>query len=312
MFEKALQEIRNHDTIIIHRHRNPDGDAIGSQVGLLNIIRDNFPNKEVYIVGDDPKRYGFIPDSKMADLPDETFAKALCVILDTSSPALISDARYTMAKRTLRIDHHIFIEQIADTEVVDTTYESCAGLVTEFAMECSLKVSKAAATALFAGTVTDSGRFRFDTTSSGTFKRVSFLMESGIDINWIYKNLYTSDFESLKLKAHFIDKIRFTEHNVGYIYTTAEELKELGISAFTASRGYVNTMTDLQGVGIWAAFAESDEGIMCELRSSDCNINPIAVKYGGGGHAKASGATVKDRETVDAMLRDLDEMSRKC
>ena len=99
--------------------------------------------------------------------------------------------------------------------------------------------------------------------------------------------------------------------NVGYIYTTAQELKELGVTAYTATRGYVNTMADLEGISIWAAFAEGDEGILCELRSSGPNINPIAVKYGGGGHKKASGATLKDRETVQAMLRDLDETADK-
>ncbi len=311
MFEKALSEIKDFDRIIIHRHRNPDGDAIGSQVGLAYIIRDNFPKKEVFIVGDDPRRYGFIPGSRPQELEDGDFRDALCVILDTSSPALISDSRYSLAKRTLRIDHHIFIEKIADTEVVETSYESCAGLVTELAMECGLSVGKEAATALYAGTVTDSGRFRFDTTSSGTFRRVSFLLQSGIDIDWIYKRLYTTDFASLKLKAHFIDKIRFTQHNVGYIYTTREELRELGISAFAASRGYVNTMTDLEGVEIWVAFAEGDEGVLSELRSSDQNINPIATKYGGGGHAKASGATLKDRQEAMAMLADLDEVARK-
>ena len=70
-------------------------------------------------------------------------------------------------------------------------------------------------------------------------------------------------------------------------------------------------MADIKGVSIWAAFAEGDEGILCELRSSGPDINAIAVKYGGGGHKKASGATLKDRQTVLAMLRDLDESADK-
>ena len=70
-------------------------------------------------------------------------------------------------------------------------------------------------------------------------------------------------------------------------------------------------MADLKDVRVWAAFAEGNEGILCELRSSGPDINAIAVKYGGGGHKKASGATVKDRQTVDAMLRDVEEISDK-
>ena len=311
MFEEVLPLIKSFDTIIIHRHRNPDGDAIGSQAGLYNIIKTNYPAKAVYMVGDDCGRYAFIAAQPMDEIPDSTYENALAIILDTSARALISDTRYEKAAKTLRIDHHLFVEKIADVEVFDTTYESCAGLVTQMAIECNLKVSKEAASALFAGMVTDSGRFRFDSTSAGTFRRAGFLMNVGIDTNAIYSRLYTTTVEDMKLKARFIEKIEFTEGKVAYIYTSKEELQELGLSAYNATRGYVNTMADLKGVSIWAAFAESDEGILCELRSSGPNINEIAVKYGGGGHKKASGATVKDRNTVEAMLRDLDEIADK-
>ena len=311
MFEETLSLIESFDTIIIHRHRNPDGDAIGSQAGLYNIIKTNYPTKAVYMVGDDCGRYAFIAGQPMDEIPDSTYEKALAIILDTSARALISDTRYEKAARTVRIDHHLFVEKIADVEVFDTTYESCAGLVTQMAIECNLKVSPQAASALFAGMVTDSGRFRFDSTTAGTFRRAGFLMDKGINTNTVYSRLYTTTVEDMKLKARFIEKIEFTGRKVAYIYTTKEELKELGLSAYNATRGYVNTMADLKGVSIWAAFAEGEEGILCELRSSGPDINTVAVKYGGGGHKKASGATVEDRNTVDAMLRDLDEISDK-
>ena len=311
MFEEVLSLIKSVNTIIIHRHRNPDGDAIGSQTGLYNIIKTNYPDKAVYMVGDDCGRYAFIAGQPMDEIPDSTYEKALAIILDTSARTLISDTRYEKAARTVRIDHHLFVEKIADVEVTDTTYESCAGLVTQMAIECNLKLSKEAASALFAGMVTDSGRFRFDSTSAGTFRRAGFLKDVGIDTNAIYSRLYTTTVEDMKLKARFIEKIEFTPRKVAYIYTTEAELQELGISAYNTTRGYVNTMADLKGVSIWAAFAESDEGILCELRSSGPNINEIAVKYGGGGHRKASGATVKDRDTVEAMLRDLEEITDK-
>jgi len=311
MFEKAFELIKKYDRIIIHRHKNPDGDAMGSQVGLYHMIRDTFPEKTVYMVGENSPRYDFIADVPMATLEDKEWNGALAIILDLSSKSLISDDRYKLADYTLRIDHHIQGEKVADLEIDDTSYESCAGLVTEMAIETGMIVSDAAATALFAGTVTDSGRFKYDCTTSGTFRRVSFLLERNVNMDSVYKKLYTTDIASLRLKAYFMQKAMFTEHNVGWFYTGKDELKELGIDAFTASRGHVNTMAFLEGVDIWVAFAEGDEGVLCELRSSEPNINPIAVKYGGGGHAKASGATVRDRETAMAMLRDLDELASK-
>jgi hypothetical protein len=75
--------------------------------------------------------------------------------------------------------------------------------------------------------------------------------------------------------------------------------------------GMVATMSDIKGVDIWVNFTETENGVLCELRSSRYNINPIAVKYGGGGHAKASGATVKSKEDAMAMLRDLDAMAQE-
>lgn len=308
MFQEILKTIQAFDTIIIHRHGRPDGDAIGSQVGMQQIIKENFPSKQVYMVGDAPGFYGFIEGSQMDDIPDSTYNGALAIILDSGSRSMINDDRYTLAAKTVRFDHHIFCEKIADLEIIDTSFESCCGLITEFAVQCDLKLNLLASKALFTGMITDSGRFRYDSTNSRTFRLASKLMEQPIDTNELYRTLYADDFSSKLLKAKFILKIRFTENNVAYIYTTKEELQELNVDTFTVSRGMVGTMSDTKGVDIWVNFTETDKGVLCELRSSKYNINPIAVKYGGGGHAKASGATVADKATAMAMLADLDAM----
>ena len=310
MFQELFNEIKAHQTIIIHRHKNPDGDALGSQIGLKCILQENFPEKTVYVVGDSAGHYSFMDGSTMDEIPDETYADALAIVLDTSARHLISDERYTSAKRTARMDHHIFVEKICDTEVTDTSYESCCGLVTEFALQTGLKLSPVSAKALYTGMVTDSGRFRYDSTSAQTFRLASALMEQKFDTNDIYRNLYADDFAKIRLKAQFVLKIRFTDCNVAYIYTTKEELSELSVDTFTVSRGMVGTMADIKGVDIWVNFTETEQGVLCELRSSKYNINPIAGKYGGGGHAKASGACVANKEIAMQMLSDLDEMTQ--
>ena len=310
MFQELFNEIKAHQTIIIHRHKNPDGDALGSQIGLKCILQESFPEKTVYVVGDSAGHYSFMDGSTMDEIPDETYADALAIVLDTSARHLISDERYTSAKRTARMDHHIFVEKICDTEVTDTSYESCCGLVTEFALQTGLKLSPVSAKALYTGMVTDSGRFRYDSTSAQTFRLASTLMEQKFDTNDIYRNLYADDFAKIRLKAQFVLKIRFTDCNVAYIYTTKEELSELSVDTFTVSRGMVGTMADIKGVDIWVNFTETEQGVLCELRSSKYNINPIAVKYGGGGHAKASGACVANKEIAMQMLSDLDEMTQ--
>ena len=311
MFEQVLSAIQSFDRIIIHRHKNPDGDALGSQIGLKHILKENFPEKEVYMVGDRAGRYAFMEDSVMDEIPDELYSGALAVILDTSAKHLISDERYPLAEKTVRIDHHIFCETIADVEVTDTAYESCCGLITEFALECGLKLNLLAARSLYTGMVTDSGRFRYDSTSSNTFRLASALMTQPFDIGDIYGNLYADDLQNVKNKAHFLLKIQKTERPVAYIYTDLEEVRSLGMDTFSISRGMVGTMSDIRGIDIWVNFTETEKGVLCELRSSKYNINPIAVKYGGGGHAKASGATVKDRATAMAMLHDLELLTEE-
>ena len=311
MFQELLKEIENHQTIIIHRHKNPDGDAMGSQIGLKHILLENFPEKTVYVVGDSAGHYGFMDDSVMDEIPDETYADALAIVLDTSARHLISDERYTTAKRTARMDHHIFVEKICDTEVTDTSFESCCGLVTEFALKCGLSLSPVSAKALYTGMITDSGRFRYDSTSAQTFRLASALMEQNFDTNDIYRKLYADDLARVQLRARFVLKIKLTDCNVAYIYTTKEELAELKADIFSISRGMVSTMADIKGVDIWVNFTETEQGVLCELRSSRYNINPIAVKYGGGGHAKASGATVANKEIAMQMLSDLDAMTKE-
>ena len=312
MFETIWELIQRYPRIIIHRHKNPDGDALGSQIGLACILRDAFPKKQILTVGDMTPRYAFIANGMPMDsVSDDQYSGALAIVLDTSAKALISDDRYQTADATARIDHHIFCEQIADAEVTDTSYESCCGLITAFAMECGLEVSPIAAKALYTGMITDSGRFRYDSTSAQTFRLASLLMERRFSTADIYRNLYADELFFIQLRAKFTLKIQTTPHRVAYIYTTAQEVQEYAADTFTLSRGMVNVMSEIRGIDTWVNFTEADGGVLCEIRSNRYNINPIAVKYGGGGHAKASGATLKNRAEAMALLDDLNALEEE-
>lgn len=306
---EALELLKKYDTVIIHRHTNPDGDAMGSQIGLKNLLLDNFPEKKVYAVGDGAGRFSFMDGSVMDEIPDETYKGALAVILDSAEHSLVSDDRYTLAEKTLRIDHHIFCEKFADVEIVETAFESCAGLVTHLAREWGLTINTSAAKALFTGIVTDSGRFRYDSTTPRTFSDAAFLLEKGFNPTEIYDKLYVDDFSMIKMRAGFVLDIRFTKNNVAYIYSDRKKVDSLGVSDFTVSRGMVNVMAEIRGVDVWVNFTESTDGtVLAELRSRNLDINKIAVKYGGGGHLKASGASLKDKAQAMEMLADLDKL----
>lgn len=311
MISKAFDAIKNHDVIIIHRHSNPDGDAMGSQLGLKHVLQTNFPDKKIYAVGDSAGRFSFMEDSVMDEISDEFYEGALAIVLDTSAKSLISDDRYTLAEQTLRIDHHIFVEDIADIDIDDTSFESCCGLVTYLVREWGLEVDSKAAKALYTGIVTDSGRFYYDSTSPRTFDLASFLLSKGFNPAEIYSNLYVDTYENVRKRAEFVLSIKFSKNNVAYSYSDKERVAKLGMEAQSVSRGFVNTMGDLKGVAAWVNFTECEQGVLCEIRSKNLNINQIAVAHGGGGHLKASGATLKDRQEAMQVLDELDALVEK-
>ena len=310
MFEKIHELIKKYPRIILHSHKTPDGDALGAQEGLRIILKESYPDKEIFAVGDMTPRYGFIA-RPMDEIPDEAYSGALAIILDCGSSSLICDDRYTLAEKTARMDHHVFSEKIADCEVVETSFESCCGMIAALAKECGLSVSAEAAKALYTGIITDSGRFRYDSTTAKTFELASFLMEREFDTSSIYRNLYADELSMLQLRAKFTLKIQTTKEGVAYIYTPIDELKSYGVDNFTISRGMVNVMGDIRGIHTWVNFTETENGVLCEIRSNQYNINPIATKYGGGGHQKASGATLKNKEEAMALLEDLKMLSEE-
>ena len=310
MYNKILKQIREAKTIIIHRHSRPDGDALGSQIGLKEAIKATFPRKEVYAVGDMTARYMFM--GKMDEVEDEKYKDALVFVLDTSEQSMISDERYKSGKYLIKIDHHLQKENFGDIELVDSSYESCCGLVAFLVDRIRLKQTDYGAKSLFTGMVTDSGRFRYDSTTSNTFLIASKLMKYNFNINDIYNNLYMDTLEMVKLRAQFTLKFKLTDKNVAYIKTTQEEMKEIGVDIFSISRNMVNTMAGIKGIDIWVNFTEDEDGsVIAEIRSSKYNINPIAVKYGGGGHKGASGATLKGFEEADKMLEDLGKLTEE-
>ena len=308
MFEAIHKLIEQYPCIIIHRHKSPDGDALGAQQGLRKILQDNYPNKEILAVGDMTPRYAFMAIPPMDEIADAAYEGALAILLDSAVPALISDDRYSLAAATARIDHHIFCEHFTDEEVVDTSFESCCGMIAAMAMECRWDVSSEAAKSLYTGMITDSGRFRYDSTSAQTFRLASFLAERSFSTADIYQNLYSDSLASIQLRAKFTLKIQTTPQGVAYIYTPLDEVKSYGVDNFTISRGMVNTMSEIRGIHSWVNFTETEDGVLCEIRSNLYNINPIATKYGGGGHQKASGAMLKNRDEAMALLNDLNSL----
>lgn len=308
MITKIYQTIKSYDHIIIHRHARPDGDALGSQLGLKRALELTYPNKKIYAVGDYTDRYMWI--GEMDEIDDSVYEGALVIILDTGAEYMISDDRYKLAKEIIKIDHHIPQGTYGDLVYVDTSYESCAGIIADFCFEKRYKMDKQVASYLLTGIITDSGRFRYNSTNSNTFKVASKLMDYDIDTEYIYNKLYSEKLSVVKLKAKMTEKYEIYD-NVAILINKYEDIIALGSTCIEVSRGMIGLMSGVNEIDCWASFTYDNNGdIYVEIRSNKFNINQVATKYGGGGHIQASGATIKDESLIPLIIEDIKKVAK--
>lgn len=307
MYETVKELIQKYDRIIIHRHNNPDGDAYGSQLGLKRLIELNYPNKEVYAVGD-TNVFQFLGD--MDSIPDHYYENALAIIVDVCVTRLISDDRYKLAKEVLVIDHHLNQPDFECISFIESNHIACAELIATMFHEQNYIFDEIAATRFLTGIITDSGRFVYPNTDAKTFEITAYLIRQGAELNWIYNKLYTEELNFKKLRGYFINNFKLTKNNVAYMKNDKTVKDAFQVSTFTVSRAMVNQMSGIRDINIWANFTEEDDGsVLVELRSAKDSIVDIARKYGGGGHALACGCTLSSLDEVDKVLQDLDDFS---
>ena len=309
--EHILKKIKEFDTIIIHGHYRPDGDCIGSQYGLMHIIKATFPNKNVIITGETSDFVSFIGTPTI--LEDESlFENALSICVDCATSERLSDTRYNKAKYSIKIDHHIDVEKYGDYQYVDTTAPACAQIITEFYLKFKdeLIMTKEAATALYVGISTDTGRFKFDSVNSRTFIAAAALVDFGVDLGYIDNQLSVETLQTLKLKGYCLSNFKMSENGFAYIIMKRDTINEFGVSDEDAA-AQVSTISTIEGCPVWAIFMEYPTEIRIRLRSRGPVINLLAEEYGGGGHAKASGARLNDWTQLDEFVNNADMLVKK-
>lgn len=309
--EHILKKIKEFDTIIIHGHYRPDGDCIGSQYGLMHIIKATFPSKNVIITGETSDFVSFIGSPTL--LEDESlFENALSICVDCATSERLSDTRYNKAKYSIKIDHHIDVEKYGDYQYVDTSAPACAQIITEFYLKFKdeLVMTKEAATALYVGISTDTGRFKFDSVNSRTFIAAAALVDFGVDLGYIDNQLSVETLQTLKLKGYCLSNFKMSENGFAYIIMKRDTINEFGVSDEDAA-AQVSTISTIEGCPVWAIFMEYPTEIRIRLRSRGPVINLLAEEYGGGGHAKASGARLNDWTQLDEFVKNADMLVKK-
>ena len=303
-----LNKIKEYDRIVIFRHKRPDGDAVGSTLGLRGILRLTYPEKEIVVNNTDYSDYvGFLGDEDEAK-PDEFYAEALGIVIDTATEDRVSNPRYALCRELCKIDHHIPKESYGDYQWVEEHRSSSCEMIAAFyaAFRDELKIDVESATRIYAGMVTDSGRFRFRSVSGDTLRLAGMLLDAGVDTDHLYANLYMKEFHTLRFQSYVYEHMKMTGHGVAYVCINRSARKRLGLT-FEEACNAVGYMDSIKGSLIWIAFIQADDGsVRVRLRSRFVTISEVAEKYSGGGHACASGATVHSRKELKALLADAD------
>lgn len=306
---KVLDTIKEYNKIIIFRHFRPDGDAVGSTKGLQRILQLSFPEKEIVLQNCDFSDYLSFLGGEENLYNDDFYNDALGIVIDTATAKRISNQKFSLCKKIIKIDHHIDVEAYGDINWVEDERCSSCELITAFynAMKDELKIDKEAATYLYTGLVTDSGRFRFREVSGETMRLAGILLDQGVDTDILYANLYMKDFEEFKFQGYVLNNIKITENGVAYIHIDKATMKEYNLSLEQAS-ACVSYLDSIKNSLIWIAFidTDNDDEIRVRLRSRFVTINTLAERYEGGGHACAAGATVHNNEQLNELLNEAD------
>ncbi|MBR2861301.1 MAG: bifunctional oligoribonuclease/PAP phosphatase NrnA [Clostridia bacterium] len=308
--KKILDKIKEYDKIFLFRHVRNDGDCVGATKGFKRILQLSFPNKKIYLIDTETAEYLRFLGPEDAPVEDKEYSDALGIVIDTASEARISNKNYKLCKEVIKIDHHIPLENYGDIIWVEEERSSACEMIADFydTFKDELKIDTEAATYIYTGMVTDSGRFKYEGVTGETMRKAALILDCGVDTEKLYANLYLEAFGYLKFKAEIYRRMQITENGVAYIFIDKEMQEQFNLTLEQAS-ACVGTLDSIRDAIAWMVFIENgdeENSIRVRLRSRFVHINPIAEKYRGGGHACASGATVYGWEEAEQLLKDAD------
>ncbi len=303
-FKKILELIESYDTICIFRHIHPDGDAVGSQLGLKEWLKANYPEKEVYAIGQE--LYDCYP--LVDEVEDEVIAESLAIILDTSDRGRIDDKRWATAPVNVKIDHHPVVDDYATYNYVKEDAAAVCEYLTEILSTFDKPIPFAAAKYLYVGLLTDTIRFSTASTSKTTMHVASVLADIGIPLYEIGDHVFKIDRHTYAFRTHLRSLAKY-ERGLCYAIMSKDDLKTFSVTDKEA-RLQVNELSGVSDHKIWALFTENEEGTYDgSLRSQKGYvINEVAARFRGGGHANAAGckgSTISDIETIISALHEV-------
>ncbi len=301
MLNNILDSVQNFDTITIFRHQFPDMDAIGSQYGLQLALESLYPNKKIYCIGSKCNLHDRL--GLHADEVDSEEIKSSCaIILDTSNAARIDDERYSLAKHSIRIDHHVQVETICEKEWIDAKASATCEMLALYFLDHNYQISKKASLLLYLGLTADNIRFTTNNVRCESFEAAKYLFSQGVDVTEVEKINFAISMKDYKyetkVRNHAVQKNKFL-----YAIMEIEDYESLELDESSA-KDKVYVLGGIEDIEMWALFTRMSDRIhyRASLRSKTIEIRDVACQFGGGGHMCASGIKNLTLEQVNEII----------
>lgn len=303
-----LELVEDFEIITIFRHQLADQDALGSQFGLKTFFEMHCPDKKVYAIGEDVGSAAYLfPKVDFAD--DESIKESIAFVLDSANVERIDDERFKNAKKVVKIDHHIEVEDYADESFVDTSAAATCEILASMFKESGKEISSLCATYLYYGLLADSLSFTTNATTPKTLQAAAYLLSCGVDVVKVKADtmgMSANDF-------YYLNEIRAkvkTYGKVAYAVMNSEEYHRYGMN-YSQAKEKVFAMANVNEFEIWCLFTQNEDNDLYNgsLRSRFVAINEIANAFHGGGHKNACGVKNLTLEDIECLVDQLSKQT---
>ncbi|HVU08285.1 MAG TPA: bifunctional oligoribonuclease/PAP phosphatase NrnA [Verrucomicrobiae bacterium] len=317
IIDRILEAVREHKTFCIVGHVRPDGDCIGSQLGLALALRNE--GKRVVCWNEDavPPKLKFLDPAGLFEKPKRG-KKFDCVIAtDCASFERLGKVRDCIGQRKMfiNIDHHVSNTRYADINWVSGREPSCGELIFRLLKVARWPITKQIADCLFTAVSTDTGSFQYPTTRPGTFHTGAELVTRGADLAKICDEVYQSyPLSRARLLRHLYTKFKLADNDrIAYLWLKKKDFTRTGADS-DETEGLIDHIRDIEPVVVAIVFEEIElELTRISLRSKNVKLNmsDVAAQFGGGGHSAAAGARIPgkplsvQRKVIAAVKRAL-------
>ena len=305
--------IKSSKKILLLSHVNPDGDTLGSMCAMYNMIEKRFKKRaDMCVVSNIPYNYKFLPNIELAQrYYDASLVYDLVITLDVAAIDRVRDAKvfFDKAKCRVNIDHHKTNPSYGDYNLIEPEASSCGEVLYNFFKKSGWEITEDAAVCLYVAIMTDTGNFRFENTSSNTFRAAADLVDYGVIPNKLYKYCYETKTKNLVMFQNYcVNKAEFLNNNK-IVYTTVYK-KDL--EKFSAGDDYTDgiaeTLRAIDSTEVSFVVKEVESKLTkVSMRSKRIDVAKICEIFGGGGHTFAAGCTIKAsvKDSIEKLIREI-------